>query len=197
MKYAIKLDNNNNLMLDRVNEFDDETYHKLMSKGSKSKWIPYPGEKVFISFCDDDRHLMKILKSYINRSEVLQALIIEEKREGALHLSELVQKGIKESSFFIPILSSNSISTQWVNQEIGFAKAIEEQTQTVPIVESNIIENLKGFIHKQIQLSYKFQVYEIEDKDKTKREFRKICKEAVSFIEKEVLNIIRKKTAAV
>lgn len=195
MKYAIPLDNDNNPMLDRINGFDEETYYKIISKGRKGKWIPYPGEHVFISFCDADRQLMKVLKSPIHKSDLLQPLIVEEKRKGAIHLSELVQNGIRESSFFIPILTSNSISNQWVNQEIGFAKAIENQIQIVPIVESKIIEKLKGFIHKQIQLSYNFRVY--EEEDRTKRAYRKICKEVVSYIEQEVLNMIQRNQSAV
>ncbi len=66
-------------------------------------------------------------------------------------LAEKVKEGIDEATFFVPILTGDSISNQWVNQEIGFAEA--KGVSILPVVEQEIIPRLKGFIHNQVDLS--------------------------------------------
>lgn len=113
-------------------------------------------EKIFISFTNVDRELMTILTNVINEMGRFEAYVVERQRsEGAIALSSLVELGIKECQYFVPILTKGSVITQWVNQEIGFAQGLDS-IDIIPIVETEIKSELKGFIHDQIQLSYRF-----------------------------------------
>jgi hypothetical protein len=83
-------------------------------------------------------------------------------------------------------LTSNSIATQWINQEIGFATALG--IRIMSIVESNLIDKLKGFIHKQIDLPYNYQPNikrAIEHK-----EFIKQVRKLITDLEKDFQNLI-------
>lgn len=135
--------------------------------------------KVFISFSEENRNKMKVLRKAINESSLLEAVVVEDKRKGPLHLSELIIEGIKESDFFLPILTKSSIYTQWVNQEIGYAWEINH-IEVVPIVETQIMDDLKGFINKQIQLPFTFA--SSPDTKKERRNFRECYKLVISYL---------------
>ncbi|MBI2269697.1 MAG: toll/interleukin-1 receptor domain-containing protein [Bacteroidetes bacterium] len=98
---------------------------------------------------------MRSVERLINATNTFTPIIIADNRQILLQLTEKVKTGIFESDYFVPILTRNSISSQWVNQEIGFANAINRKT--IPIVEKQLIDILKGFIHKQLDLSYLFE----------------------------------------
>ena len=112
-------------------------------------------KKIFISYSDNDRNKMRSVERLVNASGTFTPIIIADNRQVLHQLSEKVKTGIFECDYFVPILTRNSITTQWVNQEIGFATAINRRT--VPIVERQLIDTLKGFIHKQLDLSYLFE----------------------------------------
>jgi hypothetical protein len=139
-------------------------------------------QKAFISFTEKDRKKMELLKKLISESKSLIPIVIEDKREGALHLSDLVSKGINESNYFIPILTKNSITSQWVNQEIGFAKALNKNI--LPLLEKELITVLKGFIHIQIQLSYNYSVEKNENGN-----YKKSCISLIKDIDNEIIDI--------
>jgi hypothetical protein len=189
MKYGISTDKNNNPEPNSAREFNDVHWANL-EKMANSHWIPFPKKKVFISFCEADRNKMKVLRRAILNSELLAPIIIEEKREGAKILGDLVVKGIEESEYFIVILSEKSFHTQFVNQEIGVAKAKEDHVEIIPIVQDSIINELKGFITKNIQLAYKFHVSENDKRDRLS--FRNSYKDIILYIEQKVLQSIKK-----
>jgi hypothetical protein len=113
--------------------------------------------KVFISFCWDDFHYLETLRQHLDLSSVLLSTVITREHTPAKLLAKKVEDGINEATYFVPILTSNSIKNQWVNQEIGYAYA---KGKTIyPIVEQEIMGNLKGFVHKQIDL-FTFQCSE-------------------------------------
>ena len=112
--------------------------------------------KIFISYFNDDNKKMQMLKSLIDSTENLIPIVISDSRKTLVPLTKKVADGIRESQIIIPILTSNSISSQWVNQEIGFASALSD-IKVMPIIENSIIDKLKGFIHKQVDLSYNYQ----------------------------------------
>jgi len=112
-------------------------------------------KKIFISYSDADRNKMRSVERLINGTDIFTPIVIADNRQVLLQLTEKVKTGIFECDYFVPILTSNSITTQWVNQEIGFATAINRKT--IPIVERQLIDTLKGFIHKQLDLSYLFE----------------------------------------
>jgi hypothetical protein len=86
-------------------------------------------------------------------------------------LSEKVINGINEADYVIPILTKKSITTQWINQEIGFAQAKGKKIK--PIVDQQIMAKLRGFIHSQIDLPYNYKSH--SDQKKERKAFRKCC----------------------
>lgn len=113
-------------------------------------------EIVFISFTNSDREKMNYLFEAFSSSDRFEPHIVERNvAEGAKNLSELVSNGIRRCNIFIPIISENSISTQWVNQEIGFAQACNS-VEILPIVETEFKDILKGFVHNKLQLTYRY-----------------------------------------
>ncbi len=81
--------------------------------------------------------------------------MIATNREALKPLAVKVSEGIEKAAAVIPVITRNSMNTQWINQEIGFATAFKKKV--LPIVEKDIINDLKGFIHKEIDLPYNFE----------------------------------------
>jgi hypothetical protein len=126
-------------------------------------------KKVFISYSDNDIHKVRSLERIIKKEKRhLTTIIVADKRQGLKALTKKVEEGIIECDYFVPILTANSINNQWVNQEIGFAFA--KGCTIYPIVEHQVMDRLKGFIHKQLALEYTFE-----------RNKKNIWSEALSF----------------
>lgn len=129
-------------------------------------------KKIFISYSDDDRSKMRSLEKIINKTSHFKPIIIADRRDAFVALTEKVKTGIFECDYFVPILTKGSMTTQWVNQEIGYAAALNKVI--IPIIDNEIIEKLKGFIHKNIDLPYKFS--DSNNNPKTIRNvYRKAC----------------------
>lgn len=130
-----------------------------------------------------------MLSDEIEKNNFFIPIIIANRRKTLMLLTEKVASGIKECDIFIPILTRKSIHSQWINQEIGYAKAIEKKI--IPIVEDKIIDSLQGFIHKQVDLSYSYSGYE----DNTRKEsirFKKCIKILLDDIYKREKSILIK-----
>lgn len=112
-------------------------------------------KEIFISYSDFDKDKVQLIRKELEQSILFSPLIIASNREALKLLVAKVVEGIKNADVIVPILTKNSISTQWLNQEIGFASALNKKI--MPIVEKEIIGILKGFIHKEIDLPYSFQ----------------------------------------
>lgn len=110
--------------------------------------------QLFISYSDYDSDKVTLIVKELEDHILFSPLVIAANREALKPLAEKVITGIKTSTVFIPILTSKSISTQWINQEIGYANAINKNI--TPLVENTILKDLKGFIHKEIDLPYNF-----------------------------------------
>ena len=110
--------------------------------------------KLFISYSSEDQNLIDFIESELIEHNLFQALIIARKRESLKPLSEKVIIGLTEAEIIIPVLTENSLNTQWINQEIGYATAIKRKIS--PIVDKKIINKLKGFIHNQIDIPYNY-----------------------------------------
>ena len=108
-------------------------------------------------------------------------------RKALKPLAQKVIDGIKKSDFIIPIMTSNSFKEQWINQEIGYS--ISEGKTIVPIVQKEIIKELKGFIHGEIDLPYTFSSGAKLIKT-GKIEFLNACKLLLSDIENETIKSI-------
>lgn len=128
---------------------------------------------MFISYSDKDHSRMRSLEKIIDKTSHFKSIIIADRRDPLLALTDKVKSGIFESDYVVPIFTQNSVSAQWVNQEVGFAAALNKTI--IPIVEKEIIGDLKGFIHKNIDLPYNFSSNENNQK-LTRSNFRKTCK---------------------
>lgn len=112
--------------------------------------------KIFISYSDKDRNKMTALERSIAKSSLnIKTIIVSRNINPGVPLTEKVKDSITECDVLIPILTKKSITSQWVNQEIGYAFA--KNITVFPIVESGIIKHLKGFIHNQIDIPFIFK----------------------------------------
>jgi hypothetical protein len=139
--------------------------------------------KIFISYFDDDNKKMLMLKNLIESTESLTPIVIADRRKSLEPLTIKVENGIKESQIIVPILTKQSISSQWVNQEIGYAYALES-IKIMPIIETSIMDKLKGFIHKQVDLSHNFQSFPDNPRKESLR-FRKCILSLLSEIKRD------------
>lgn len=135
--------------------------------------------RVFISYSEEDSDKKDILNKALKRQkDIFTPIVVASKGSPARLLADKVKTNIDESDIFIPILSQNSISNQWVNQEIGYSFS-KKQLMILPIVEVSLTSVLKGFIHNQMDLSFKFNEKNITD-------FKICCTKLIKYIKDEV-----------
>lgn len=111
---------------------------------------------LFISYSNNNLTKVKLIKKELTDHAYFEPLIIAFNREPNKTLITKVTEGIDSSFAIIPILTRDSIKTQWINQEIGYSQGIKKLIY--PIVESIILDDLKGFIHKQNDIPYTYQI---------------------------------------
>jgi hypothetical protein len=120
---------------------------------------------VFISYSDKDIRKVEILRDLLNQTKEYKPLIIADNKEPLKTLVSKVSKGIKDSKIFIPILTNRSIKEQWINQEIGYAYSYNDNSELnnaiyiIPIIEKDILKEIKGFIHKEVDLPFSFEAH--------------------------------------
>lgn len=136
---------------------------------------------IFISYCSEDKNKMKSLDKATEKTEGLKSIVVSNKRSPKKSLTEKVKEGIKESNYVVPILTKMSISNQWVNQEIGYAEALKKDVY--PIVEEDVFKKLKGFIHMNLELPYRFESSEIPNKESYnfRKCYKLLLKDIVAF----------------
>jgi len=140
-------------------------------------------KKVFLSYSHADFSKLKTLKNEFAKNSIFETIVIAENKEHQKLLSDKVIKGIEDCDYFIPLLTKNSISNQWVNQEIGFAVA--KNREILPFVQEEIMGNLKGFIHSQYDLPYHFRTRNGEaelNASAIRRNYRKAVKNLVDHL---------------
>lgn len=117
-------------------------------------------KKLFISYSDYDKKKVEIIKRKFAHNPDIELIIVADRKSKMIPLALKVTEGMKSANIFIPILTRNSISTQWINQEIGYCTLLIEKNQNleiIPVVETQIIGNLKGFIHEENDLSFNYK----------------------------------------
>lgn len=139
--------------------------------------------KIFISYYSRDNKKMQLLKKLINETPKLIPVVIADRKRSLVPLTKKVEDGILESQIIVPIITRESISSQWVNQEIGYASALSD-IKIMPVIENSIIDNLKGFIHKQVDLSYNYEGFKNNPR-KESNHFKKCVVELIDEIKKE------------
>jgi hypothetical protein len=135
--------------------------------------------KIFISYCSEDTNKMRALKRAIEKCSFLMPVVVADNRSPKQSLAEKVKRAIHDSDYLVSILTKDSIRNQWVNQEIGFAEALENKIRTCPIVEASIAKQLKGFIHNNIELC---TFMHSTNKEKESEHFRSCCKLLLKYI---------------
>lgn len=136
---------------------DDLHYNSLVSKHNNGGWEPFLKAKVFISFCELDRIYMAYLRKSLLTNELLTISLAEDLLRPSVDLPDVIPEVIREADYFLVILTEQSITSQWVNQEIGFAFGISKlEGKRFAFVEKKIMGNLKGFFHDKMQHPYHF-----------------------------------------
>jgi hypothetical protein len=138
-------------------------------------------EEIFISYTDLDKDKVELIVSMLGNNTKFQPLVIASNRQPLIPLAKKVADGIIRAKVFLPILTKNSINTQWINQEIGFATALGKRI--IPIVDKEVISLLKGFLHKQIDLPYGFQ--SASEKGQENEDFVNCFRLFISDLEKD------------
>ena len=115
--------------------------------------------KIFISYSVQDNDKMEFIKNLINDSEKLEPIVVLQQKSNLLYNDDKIIKSLKKSTVFLPILTSNSIKNQWVNQEIGFVFGSNRiKIENIkPIVEKKVMPKLKGFLTANNDLNYRFE----------------------------------------
>lgn len=141
---------------------------------------------IFISYSDFDKEKVELIVKELEGNIKFYPIVIASNREALKPLAQKVADGIIEAKIILPILTKNSIPTQWINQEIGFATALNKRI--MPIVESDLIDKLKGFIHKQIDLPYNYLPN--TNKATEHKDFIKQVRNLLSDLEEEFQKLI-------
>jgi hypothetical protein len=136
---------------------------------------------IFISYSDFDKDKVDLIVSELEGNTKFFPIVIASNQEVLKPLAQNVADGIIQAKVILPILTKNSIPAQWINQEIGFARALNKRI--IPIVERDQIDKLKGFIHKQIDIPYNFQPD--TDKAKEHKDFVKQVRNLLADLEEE------------
>lgn len=141
---------------------------------------------IFISYSDFDKDKVELIVNELKGSTLFFPIVIASNREALKPLAQKVADGIIQAKVIVPILTANSITTQWINQEIGFATALSKRV--MPLVESTLIDALKGFIHKQIDLPYNYLPN--ANKATEHKDFVKQVRNLIADLEKEFQNLV-------
>lgn len=137
-------------------------------------------KKVFISYYSNtDKNKMVSLKKYLLNNEFFEPVVVDDKRSPGKMLSKKVTEEIEDCSIFIPILTRQSMRSQWVNQEIGYVYSLDN-IEIIPLVDENIRNKLKGFIHNQLGLfTY---ISDRNNKNREARNFRKAYVDIINYL---------------
>jgi hypothetical protein len=111
-------------------------------------------EILFISYASENNDKVELIINELKDHQIFEPLVVAKKREPNKALVKKVTEGIDIAYRFIPILTSQSIKTQWIKQETGYASG--KNVPIVPIVEKYILNDLKGFVHKQNDCPYTY-----------------------------------------
>jgi len=136
--------------------------------------------KLFISYSDKDSKKMTSFEKAIQDSSLgLKPIIVAKDIKPGIPLSEKVKNAINDCDILIPIITKNSITNQWVNQEIGFAYAMDRKI--FPLVDKSLLKELKGFIHSNLDIPFCFDS-NVESKHKESYSYRKSYMDLLDYL---------------
>lgn len=90
--------------------------------------------RVFLSHSHKDLELANKIKEFIKSK--CEVYIASEDYQLGQPLPQKIEKNIKSSSYLIVLITRNGTGSDWINQEIGFAKGCK--IPIIPIVEQGI-----------------------------------------------------------
>lgn len=104
---------------------------------------------IFLSYNQEDAPLVHRIFWIFERMR-LSPYAYELFEESGEVLDQLILERIKESEIFIPFITHAGVLAQWVNQEIGVARALNKII--LPVVEEGVISS--GFVQFRIHIPY-------------------------------------------
>ncbi|HEV2192219.1 MAG TPA: toll/interleukin-1 receptor domain-containing protein [Nitrosopumilaceae archaeon] len=116
--------------------------------------------KIFISYATGDEDHIKELHDELFKLGNIEVYIPEWDRVADVNLKSKIKEGINSCSVLIVLLTFNSTNTIWLNQEIGYATAMN--IPIIPIIEQGLdvrgfLEGKDYFIFKRGDFSYNIQ----------------------------------------
>lgn len=135
---------------------------------------------IFISYSSlDNNKKDSVVRQVEKHKKILNPIVVASRRKAGEALTDKVIDGIEECHYFVPIITKKSIGTQWMNQEIGYAKA--KGKIIWPIVEKGL--ELRGFVHNQMDL---FQFVGDENNGTEGKRFSRLAKELINEVLLEI-----------
>lgn len=96
--------------------------------------MPLPNEdfQVFLSHSAADGELTQRIRQTLDRLHI-RTFVYENYRSGGANRFEKIKTMIKQTEYFLALLTDNGLQSQWVNQEIGYA--VGANKMLIPILE--------------------------------------------------------------
>jgi hypothetical protein len=119
------------------------------------------GHKLFLSFSADNRpfvdELIRMLREQF--AGRIDPRIVEFEHDPGQEFGHKVARTLRDCTWFLVLLTKESVHSQWVNQEIGYAECLRrigKITTFIPIVEreqdavsrQRTVIDTKGFVHR-------------------------------------------------
>lgn len=104
---------------------------------------------VFLSYNESDLALVERIMKILDRMRI-KAYSFKHFPEYGEYVPEIVKKNIRDSEYLVVLLTKDGIESQWVNQEIGMAFALN--MLIIPIVQIGV--ESKGFVELRQRIDY-------------------------------------------
>jgi hypothetical protein len=106
-------------------------------------------KKVFIIYNSKDRVLIQPVIDSL--STILDPCISEDVNRAGEPLTTKIRQDIESSNVIVPFLTNNSMSSPWVNQELGYAFRLQVENNGEPLILPVCEESLQpsGFLTKK------------------------------------------------
>lgn len=105
--------------------------------------------EVFFSHAEEDWNFVERVSNILDRIGI-SCYTYERYPEYGEYIPEIIKQRIDNYMTVIVLLTQNSVQSQWVNQEIGMAFALDRNL--IPIVENGI--ETKGFVELRQRINY-------------------------------------------
>lgn len=104
---------------------------------------------VFLSYNESDLALVDRIMKILDRMGIT-AYSFKHFPEYGEYIPEIIKKNISDSEYFVVLLTQGGIESQWVNQEIGMAFALN--MLIIPIIQTRV--ESKGFVELRQRIDY-------------------------------------------